>query len=62
MKEPPGKCKSFPDFQQQCHLVSFFTSPKMKPNINIIDLKLFKRCLSAVAFTIIKFTSYYIIL
>ena len=31
----------------------------MKPNINIIDLRLFKRCLSAVAFTIIKITSYF---
>ena len=51
----------FQIFQQQRHLVSFFTSPKMKPKINIIHLGLFKRSLSAVAFTIIKIASYYII-
>ena len=51
----------FQIFQQQRHLVSFFTSPKMKPKINIIDLRLLERYLSAVVFRIIKIASYYII-
>ena len=37
----------------------FFTFPKMKPKINIIDLRLLERSLSATVFTVIKIASYY---
>ena len=46
---------------EQTHLVIFFIYPKMKPKINIIDLRLLEISLSAVVFTIIKIASYYII-
>ena len=51
----------FKIFQQQCHLVTFFNFPKMKPKINIIDLRLLERSLYAAIFTIVKIARHYII-
>ena len=39
----------------------FFNFLKMKPNINIIDLRLLERSLYAAIFTIVKIARYYII-
>ena len=39
----------------------FFIFPKMKPKINIIDLRLLERPLSAAVVTVIKIASFYII-
>ena len=51
----------FKIFQQQCHLVTFFNFPKMKPKINIIDLRLLERSLYAPIFTNVKIARNYII-
>ena len=47
-----GLSKDF--FQQQCHLVTIFNFPKMKPKITKIDLRLLERSLYAAIFAIVK--------
>ena len=51
----------FKILQQQCHLVTFFNFPKMKPKVKIIDLRLLERSLYAAIFLIVKIARHYII-